>query len=242
MTNALLTNARLIDPEAGTETSGWLRIEAGCIAEVGDGPRYGGRDCGGLCLAPGIVDIGVKVGEPGERHKESFRSAGAAAAAGGVTTIVTRADTIPAIDAPETLAFVRRAAEVAPVRVHPMAALTHGREGRAMTEIGFLMDAGALAFSDGDAVTRDARVLSRCMAYASGLGALVMTHVQEPTLSDGAVATSGKLASLKGLPAAPAMAERIGLARDLALAEMTGVRLHVDQVTTAAAVEELRRA
>lgn len=243
MTNALFTNARLIDPVTRQDTLGWLRVEAGRIAEIGEGPRHGGRDCGGLCLAPGIIDIGAKVGEPGERHKESFRTAAQAALAGGVTTIVTRPDTATAIDTPETLDFLRRRAEEAgPLRVHPMAALTLGREGRQMTEIGFLKDAGAVAFSDGDAVCRDARVLSRCMTYAKGLDALVITHVQEPSLSDGAVATSGKFAALRGLPAAPVMAERMGLERDLALAEMTGVRLHADQITTAAALPALARA
>ena len=119
----LLTNARLIDPEAGTETRGWLAYDGGTILATGaegktPAPRVDQTfDCDGLCLAPGIVDMGVKVCEPGERHKESFRSAGLAAAAGGVTTIVTRPDTTPAIDNPETLEFVnRRANEVAPVR------------------------------------------------------------------------------------------------------------------------------
>ncbi|MBF9030700.1 amidohydrolase family protein [Rhodobacterales bacterium HKCCE3408] len=243
MTNALLTNALLIDPEAGTETLGWLRIEGGRIAETGTGARHGGRDCGGLCLAPGIVDIGVKVGEPGERHKESFRSAGAAAAAGGVTTIVTRPDTATPIDTPETLEFVlRRGREAAEIRIRPMAALTRGREGREMCELKFLMDAGAVAFTDGDAVTRDTRVLARAMTYARGLDALVMAHVQDPVLSAGAVATSGKFASLKGLPHVSPIAERMGLERDLALVEMTGVRYHADQVTTAAALPALRRA
>ena len=242
-TNALFTNARLINPETLEETLGWLRVESGHVAEMGEGPRNGGRDCRGLCLAPGLIDIGAKVGEPGERHKESFRTAAAAALAGGVTTLVTRPDTATPVDTPETLDFVRRRAEEAsPVRIRPMAALTRDRAGRQMTEIGFLMDAGAVAFSDGDAVCTDARVLSRCMAYAKGLGALVMTHPQDPSLSEGAVATSGKFAALRGLPAAPVMAERMGLERDLALAEMTGVRLHVDQITTAAALPALRRA
>ncbi|OZB17045.1 MAG: dihydroorotase, partial [Rhodobacterales bacterium 34-62-10] len=129
MTTILIHNARLIDPEAGTVTPGSLLIQDGRIAAMGaevavpDGARV--IDARGACLAPGIVDIGVKVCEPGERHKESFRSAGLAAAAGGVTTIVTRPDTTPAIDSPETLEFVtRRANEAAPVRVLPMAALT----------------------------------------------------------------------------------------------------------------------
>jgi dihydroorotase len=232
MTNALLHNARLIDPEAGTETLGWLRIEGGEIAETGEGPRQGGFDCGGLCLAPGLVDVGVKVGEPGERHKESLRTAGQAAAAGGVTSMVIRPDTLTPIDTPEVLDFVRRRArDDARVRVYPMAALTKGREGREMTEIGFLLDAGAVAFTDGDAVTTDTRVLSRCMTYARGLGALILGHPQDPGLSRGAAVTSGKFAALKGLPAAPPIAERMGLDRDLALVEMTGVRYHADQLS-----------
>ncbi|MDG3041106.1 dihydroorotase [Roseicyclus marinus] len=243
MTNALLRNARLIDPEAGTERLGWLRIEGGRIAETGEGPRAGGIDCHGACLAPGIVDIGVKVGEPGERHKESFRTAGRAAAAGGVTTMVTRPDTATPIDTPEVLEFVtRRAQQDASVKVRPMAALTRGREGREMTEIGFLLDAGAVAFTDGDAVTANTKVLSRCMTYARSLGALIVGHPQEPGLSEGAAVTSGKFASLRGLPAVSPMAERMGLERDLALVEMTRVRYHADQITTATALPALARA
>ncbi|MEQ8368558.1 MAG: dihydroorotase [Roseicyclus sp.] len=243
MTNALLHNARLIDPETGTETLGWLRIEGGRIAETGAGPRQGGTDCGGLCLAPGIVDIGVKVGEPGERHKESFRTAGRAAAAGGVTTMVTRPDTATPIDTPEVLEFVnRRARDEARVHVRPMAALTRARAGREMTEIGFLLDAGAVAFTDGDAVTTDTKVLSRCMTYARSLGALILGHPQDPGLSEGAAVTSGKFASLRGLPAVSPMAERLGLERDLALVELTGVKYHADQISTAAALPALSRA
>ena len=239
----LLTNARIIDPEAGTVTDGWLRIAAGRIAETGTGPRTGGIDCGGACLAPGIVDIGVKVGEPGERHKESLRTAGRAAAAGGVTTMVTRPDTATPIDTPEVLEFViRRAREDTPVKVRPMAALTRARAGREMSEIGFLLDAGAVAFTDGDAVTANTKVLSRCMTYARSLGALILGHVQEPVLSDGAGVTAGKFAALRGLPAVSPVAERMGLERDLALAAMTGVRYHADQVTTAAALPALERA
>lgn len=242
MTNALLRNARLIDPEAGSVTLGWLRIEGGQIAEIGQGPRAGGIDCHGACLAPGIIDIGVKVGEPGERHKESFRTAGRAAAAGGVTTMVTRPDTATPIDTPEVLEFVtRRAQEDAAVKVRPMAALTKAREGREMTEIGFLIDAGAVAFCDGDTVC-PTRVLSRCMTYARSLDALILGHPQDPGLSHGGAVTSGKFASLRGLPAVSPMAERMGLERDLALVEMTGVRYHADQITTAAALPALARA
>ena len=246
----LLTNARLINPETGTDSPGWLLIDGAGIAALGEtGSAEPGAspgqtiDCQGKCLAPGIVDIGVKVCEPGERHKESYRSAGLAAAAGGITTMVTRPDTSPATDTPETLEFVRRRAnEAAPVNVLPMAALTKGRQGREMTEIGFLMDAGAIAFTDCDHVVSDPKVFSRALTYAHALGALVIAHVQEPVLSAGAAVTSGKFASLRGLAAVSPMAERMGLDRDIALLEMTGARYHADQITTARALPALERA
>ncbi len=247
MTTTVFTNARLIDPEGGTDASGWLLIENGVISASGHEAAAPAADrqvdCAGKCLAPGIVDIGVKVCEPGERHKESYRSAGLAAAAGGVTTIVTRPDTNPPIDSPEVLEFVaRRASAAAPVNVLPMATLTKARAGKEMTEIGFLMDAGAVAFTDCDHVVSDTRVLNRALGYARSLGALVITHPQEPGLSKGAAATSGKFASLRGLPSVSAMAERMGLDRDIALLEMSGARMHLDQVTTARALPALERA
>ena len=235
------TNARLIDPEAGTDIIGSLTVHDGVISDTSaKGTQI---DCGGKCLAPGIVDIGVKVCEPGERHKESYRTAGMAAAAGGVTTVVTRPDTKPAIDSPEVLEFVaRRARETAQVRMLPMAALTKGREGREMVEIGFLRDAGAAAFTDCDRVVQDTKVFARCLTYARSLNALVIAHPQDPVMSKGAAVTSGKFASLRGLPAVSPMAERMGLERDLALVEMTGARYHADNLSTAAALPALERA
>ncbi|WP_341368167.1 dihydroorotase [Yoonia sp. BS5-3] len=247
MTFTFFANARLIDPVALTDSAGALLVKDGEIVAVGDDitAPQGAEiiDCAGQCLAPGIIDVGVKVSEPGERHKESFRSAGQAAAAGGVTTIVTRPDTAPAIDTPETLEFVeRRAQEDAPVHVLPMAALTKGRDGKEMTEIGFLQDAGAVAFTDCDRVVANTKVFSRALTYARSLDALVIGHIQEPILSEGAAVTSGKFASLRGLPGVSAMAERMGLDRDISLLEMTGARYHVDQVTTARALPALERA
>ncbi|WP_421905390.1 dihydroorotase [Mameliella sp.] len=255
MTQTLIHNARLIDPEAGQIAHGALLIESGKIAEIltqdtdfeemfrARNIRPDRIDAGNAFLAPGIVDIGVKVCEPGERHKESYGSAGQAAAAGGVTTMVTRPDTSPCIDTPEALEFIRRRAiEETPVNVLPMAALTKGRQGREMTELGFLLDAGAVAFSDCNNVVRDTKVLSRAMTYARSLNAVVVGHPQDPGLSQGAAATSGKFASLRGLPSVSPMAERMGLDRDIALVEMTGVRYHADKITTARALPALERA
>ena len=240
-----LLNARLIDPESLTDAPGSLTIENGLITAINTPSPKGAQiiDCHGHCLAPGIVDIGVKVCEPGERHKESFKSAGLAAAAGGVTTIVTRPDTDPAIDTPEILEFVtRRAAEATPITIRHMAALTRGRDGSQMVEIGFLLDAGAIAFTDADKVTSNTKTLYRCMTYAKSLGALIIAHPQDPGLSQGAAATNSKFASLRGLPAVHPMAERMGFDRDMALVEMTGVKYHADQITCARTLPALQRA
>jgi dihydroorotase len=243
----LLRNARLIDPENG-ERSGTVVIEGGRISQIiPDGNTLPNSmrsiDCGGKCLAPGIVDVGVKVCEPGERHKESFRTAGEAAAAGGVTTMVVRPDTEPAIDSPETLQFAaRRAADVSKVNVLPMAALTKDRAGKEMAEIGFLMDAGAVAFTDCDFVNRNNKIFGRCLSYAKMMDAVVIGHAQEPVMSEGACATSGPFASKLGLPAVSVIAERIQLERDMAMVEMTGVTYHVDQLSAAASLPVLERA
>ena len=241
MKSLRITNVHIIDPERQTVELGSLTIKHGRIsAEDTTVLTYEGQ---GKYLAPGIVDIGTKVCEPGERHKESFRSAGLAAAAGGVTTLITRPDTDPAIDSPETLEFAGRRAQAAcAVHTYQMAALTKGRLGREMTEIGFLHDAGAIAFTDCDAVVTDTKVLSRALTYARQLGALVIGHPQDPGLSKGAAATSGKFASLQAIPAVSPMAERLGLERDLALVEMTGAKYHADQISTALALPALERA
>ena len=248
MSTVFLQNAHLIDPQNGTVDQGNILIKEGVIAARGAIVSAPGKetriiDCAGKYLAPGIIDIGVKVCEPGERHKESFKSAGPAAAAGGITTIVTRPDTVPAIDTPETLEFIRRRAmDASIVNVLSMAALTKGREGREMTEIGFLQDAGAVGFTDCDRVVRDVKVLTRALSYARSLGAWVMGHPQDPYLSEGAAVTSGKFATLRGLPGVSPLAERMGVDRDISLIEMTGASYHFDQITTARAVPALARA
>ena len=244
MTTLCFQNARLIDPEAQTDATGSLLVRDGMIEGIDADAPEGATviDCNARALAPGIIDWGVKIGEPGERHKESFRSAGLAAAAGGVTTIVARPDTLPPIDTPESLEFVTRRAADAPVNIRHMASLTKAREGREMVEIGFLTDAGAVAFTDGVRQVADTRLLSRCMTYARGLGALIVGHPQDAGLSRGAAATSGKFASIYGIPAVSPMAEVIGLDRDLALVAMTGCRWHADQITTARSLPALRRA
>ena len=237
----LLTNAKVIDPVTETISDGEVMFEDGIIIPKSQADET--IDCRGQYISPGLIDLGVKVGEPGERHKESYKSAGAAAAAGGVTTIVTRPDTNPAIDTPEVLEFIRRRAqEMCPVNVFHMVALTKGRAGREMTEIGFLKDAGAVAFTDFNNVVKNSKILLRALSYAKSLDALVIGHPQDPDLSDETSATSGKFASLRGLPSVTPLAERMALDRDMALVELTGVKYHFDQITTARSIPALDRA
>ena len=237
----LLTNAKVIDPLTETISDGEVMFEDGIIIPKETADEI--IDCQGQYVSPGLIDLGVKVGEPGERHKESYKSAGASAAAGGVTTIVTRPDTIPAIDTPEVLEFIRRRAqEVCPVNVFHMVALTKERAGREMTEIGFLKDAGAIAFTDFNNVVKNSKILSRALSYAKSLDALVIGHPQDPDLSEESSATSGKFASLRGLPSVTPLAERMALDRDMALVELTGVQYHFDQITTARSIPALERA
>jgi len=243
----LFTNARLVDPVADSETVGDLLVEAGRIAGRGRGQGVpeGAEviDCGGQVLAPGIVDFNATIGEPGARHRESFKSGGLAAAAGGVTTIVTQPDTDPPIDDPAVLEFVtRRAREVCAVRMLPKAMLTKGGAGREMTEYRFLLDAGAVAFSDGERAVADPVVFRRCLEYARSVDALVCHFPQEPHFSAIGCATEGVFATLRGLPAVPVEAEAIMLTRDIRIAALTGARYHASCISTAESLAILRRA
>ncbi|HWC62801.1 MAG TPA: dihydroorotase [Rhizomicrobium sp.] len=243
-------NARLIDPASGLDVKGGLLVENGKIADVG--PRlFNDADehdpeivnCRGLVLAPGLIDCRVFTGEPGSEHRETLQSASEAAAAGGVTTIVTMPNTDPVIDEPSLVDFIkRRAAATAKVRVAPVAALTRRLEGQVMTEMGLLKEAGAVAFSDGDRTVGNARVMRRALAYAATFGALVLGHAEDPDLSENATMTEGEFATRMGLPAAPALAEAIIVERDIRLVELTGARYHFGQISTRASLAAIAAA
>src|SRR6478752_3223157 len=180
-------NARLIDPASGLDAKGGLLVENGRIADIG--PRLFNDsdkndpeviDCRGLVLTPGLIDCRVFTGEPGSEHRESLASASDAAAAGGVTTIVTMPNTNPVIDEPSLVDFIRRRAQAtAKVNVAPMAALTQRLAGETMTEIGLLKEAGAVAFTDGDRTVANARVMRRALAYAATFDSLVIGHAED---------------------------------------------------------------
>ncbi len=242
-------NARLVDPETGYDGPGSLLAENGVIAavthEVGFAdlsPEIRVVDCNGALLCPGLIDLRVKTGEPGNEPKETLKSAARAAAAGGVTSIVVQPDTDPVIDDPSVADFIlRRARDIELVHVYPAGAATKGLKGLGMAEIGLMHDAGCVYVTDADRPIVDSKVMRRVLSYAAALGVLVAHRPADPWLTDGAAATEGEFAGRMGLPSAPVAAETIMLERDIALAELTGARLLVDQVSAAQPLESLAR-
>ena len=241
--------ARMVDPLSGYDGPGCVVVAEGVIADVVHQGDYEGLssdvdviNCDGALLIPGLVDIRVKTGEPGSEPKETLKSAARAAAAGGVTSIVVQPDTDPVVDEPSVVDFIlRRARDIGLVRVYPAGAATKGLDGKRMAEIGLMREAGAVYITDVDRPIVDSLVMRRVLAYANGFGALVAHRPADPYLSAGA-AIEGEFASRLGLPGVSVLAEKIMLERDLALAELTGARLLVDQISSAAALESLARA
>ncbi|WP_405029767.1 dihydroorotase [Methylobacterium sp. BE186] len=245
----LLSNARLIDPAAGREGSGAILVREGRIADIVWGttpPAPEGAevvDCAGHVLAPGLIDMRAFVGEPGAEHRETLASASAAAAAGGVTTLVCMPDTNPVIDGPAIVDFVlRRARDTASVNVLPAAAITKGLAGAEMTEFGLLREAGAVAFTDGLRAVTNAQVMRRALTYARDFGVLLMQHAEEPDLVGDGVMNEGEMASRLGLHGIPREAETVMLERDIRLVRLTGGRYHAAMISCADSVEIVRRA
>ena len=248
MPKTFLSNARLLDPASGLDEVGDLIVEDGIITGIGsslgepsDDAVY--VDCAGLCLAPGLIDMRTRLGEPGEEQKETIDSLSTSAARGGVTAVVGLPNTDPPIDDASVVEFVaRRAREVKGVKIYVYGAATRGFDGKRLTEVGLLKEAGALAFTDGDKTIAGAQMMRRVLSYASGFDALVIQHPEEPSLMAEAVATEGEIATRLGLPAGPATAEAMMIERDVRLVELTGARYHAAHISTAAAAAEIAQA
>ena len=244
----LITNAKLVDPAKDKVADGWIAFDEK-ILDLGDGAPVGFKDfeiidANGACIAPGLIDMRVVIGEPGAEHKETFKSAGRAAASGGVTTMVMMPNTMPVIDDQSLVDFVLRRGPDRSGGVHilPAAALTKQLDGELMTEIGLLAEAGAVLFTNGDTPVKDSRVLRRALSYATAFGALVAHRPQDPYLAEGGVMHEGELAARLGLPGIPAAAETIMAERDLTLAGLTGGRILLDMLSSAQTLPALKRA
>ncbi len=244
-----LINARLVDPAQSKELKGGVLIKDGVIADVGAGVTKANVgdaeviDCGGDVVAPGLIDMRAFVGEPGAEHRETIASASMAAAAGGVTTIVSMPDTQPVVDDPAVVDFLkRRARDTARVRVLPSAAITKGLKGKEIAELGLLQEAGAVAFSDGTHSIRNTQVMRRAMTYARDFDALIMHFAQDEDLAGSGVMNGGELATRLGLGGIPVEAEAIALDRDMRLVNMIKGRYHAALVSARMSVEVIERA
>ena len=246
----LLVNARLVDPASGTESFGGVLIRDGVIAALGSDVTAANApddvrvvDCKGDIVAPGLIDMRVFVGEPGAEYRETIASATAAAAAGGVTSIVTLPSTNPPIDDPAVVDFLlRRARDTGVVRLLPCAALTKGLAGKEIAEIGLLLQAGAVAFGDGSHSLRNAQVMRRAMTYARDFDALIIHQAEDRDLTGEGVMNEGELATRLGLTGIPAEAEAVVLDRDMRLVNLTGARYHASLVTSSLSLEIMRNA
>lgn len=243
-------NARLLDPASGLDQTGTVLIDGNKIIDTGphlfpSGPPHNVKviDCKGYCLAPGLIDMRVHLPEPGGEHKESFETASAAAAAGGVTSLICLPDTDPAIDNVSVIEFIaRRARETNIVKIYAYGAITRGLEGNELTEFGILSEAGALAFTDAARAIADTLVMRRVLSYASTFDLLIVQHPEDPRLARNGQMTEGEMATRLGLAGIPAVAEVMMLERDLRLVELTGARYHAAHITTAAALDVIRAA
>lgn len=250
MKTTVFDNARIVDPSRGIDEVGTVVVDKGRIAAAGASARNQGApggaevvDCRGLALIPGLIDSRVFVGEPGAEHRETIASASAAAAAGGVTSIVMMPDTDPVIDDVALVEFVLRAArDTAAVNIHPAAAVTKGLAGQELTEFGLLRQAGAVAFTEGRHTIRSALVMRRALTYARDFGATIAHETQDADLAAGGVMNEGLYASWLGLSGIPREAELIPLERDLALARLTGGAYHAAKVSTALSAAAIARA
>ena len=236
MSDVLISNARLLDAGAGRDEAGDLLIRDGVIAASGQGLSAPKTveviDAGGLCLAPGLIDLRVKTGEPGAVQKETLGTASLAAVAGGVTSMVVMPDTQPVIDDQALVEFVTRRGRDALNRIYPAGALTRGLAGEAMAELGLMADAGAVFFSNGERGVADSSVMKRALAYAGDIGARVCVRAEDARLIGSGVMNAGALAARMGLAGMGKDAELVAGLRDIVLAQQTGCSLILDQVTT----------
>ena len=244
MSSLSIINARIIDPASGFDDFGTVLIEDGLITAFGAGIDPAGDiiDAEGHICAPGLIDMRVSTGEPGRENRETIATAAQAAAAGGITSFVIMPETEPVIDDMSLVDFIKRRAETAPVNVYAAGALTKGLDGKTLTEIGLMSQAGAVMFSNGKTPIADAQTMRRLLSYSASFNALIANRAIEPSLSKNAVAHESDLSSRLGLTGAPSAAERIMAERDVALAELTGGRLLIDMISSAEALDVVRRA
>jgi dihydroorotase len=243
--NLLIKGAMLIDPAIKLEKRGDVLIEKGKIARIGRIPPIEGIeviDARQLVITPGWMDMHVHFRQPGREDEETVESGAAAAVAGGFTAACPMPNTSPAADTREIIEFLIEEGRKTLIEVFPIAAATKGREGKELSEMAELVEAGAVAFSDDGSAIATAPLTRRAMEYATMFDVPIIEHAEEPGLTLAGAMNEGKYSTRLGLGGMPTVAEDIIVARDISLAEFTGARLHIAHISSAASIELVRHA
>jgi len=243
MNRIVIRGGRIIDPAAGRDEEGDLYIVDGRIAPRQRDAGFEVLDAKGLVVAPGLVDMHVHLRAPGAEHKETFHTGSAAAVAGGFTSVACMPNTDPPVDNDASAEFVFLMAQRAEhANIYPIGAVTKGRQGKELAEIGQLSQGGAVAFSDDGSPVSDAEVMRRGLQYVNMFGKAIISHCEDKSLAGNGVMHEGFFSMKLGLAGIPASAEEVMVARDIILAKAAGARLHIAHVSTAGSVELIRRA
>jgi dihydroorotase len=244
----LLKNARCVDPTVGLDSMCDILIRDGKIVEIGAPDsvviiKGVERDLTGKVLVPGLMDMHVHLRDPGQEYKEDIESGGRAAARGGFTALLAMPNTDPVCDSGSKVSYVlERAREVTRTRVYAAGSLTRGLTGEALSEMGDMAGAGAVAFTDDGRGVQDSGMMRRVMDYARVFDRPVLSHCQMESLVGKGVVNEGVVSTRLGIAGWPAAGEEIAIARDIALCELTGCALHIQHITTAAGVALVREA
>jgi dihydroorotase len=249
MGTLLIRGGRVVDPSQGIDRIDDLLVRDGLVVAIGnDGTQPIGRadetiDATGLVVAPGLIDMHVHLREPGREEDETIESGTRAAIAGGFTSVACIPNTEPPIDTQSTVEFIHQKASRADTcNVYVVGCVSRNREGKELADIGQLVEAGAVAFSDDGAPVYDAELMRRALEYCRMFDKPILAHEEVLELSRGGVMHEGLVSLLLGLTGMPAAAEEVMIGRDIALAEVTGGRLHVMHVSTAGGVALIRAA
>jgi dihydroorotase len=242
-----IKGGRLIDPKSGTDAHEDVFVAGGAVAAIGRAPKafHADRtlDARGLVVCPGLVDLSVRLREPGYEYRATLESEMQAAVAGGVTSLACPPDTDPPLDEPGLVEMLKfRAKNLNQARVYPVGALTQGLKGEHLTEMAELVDAGCVAFSQADAPFANTQVFYHALQYAATFGFPVWLRPQDPALAQHGVAHDGQVATRFGLPAIPVCAETVALSTILILVRETGARVHLARLSSAEGVEMVRQA
>jgi dihydroorotase len=248
-TTLLISGGRIIDPGQGIDKVADLLITKGKITRLGDKGTAPSQadlttiDATGLVICPGFIDLHCHLREPGFEDKETIATGTKAAAKGGFTTVCCMPNTNPPLDTQASIDYVKKTAEIeGPVQVLPIGCITKGRQGKELTEMSELAKLGVIGFSDDGDPVASSRIMSLAMDYSHALGLPIIDHCEDKELSDGGFMNDGWTSARLGLKGIPKAAEEIIVARDLALAKLTGTKLHVAHVSTEGSVELIRRA